>query len=312
MNIKSKVKSVRQSYRSGGAAGLSDDIAHYLSKSSKKALSSFYPSKNIFDYDWDLLIVLDGCRYDLMTSVNSEYNFANEIEKKRSVGSKTTEWMNKTFSDRYRKELKKTIYITGNPNSHKFANQKEFHLLDEVWRYGWDDELGTIPPKPITDRAISLSRSNNSQRMLLHYMQPHAPFIPDLNLGGKDSWQRITGFSDGESHNNVWKRLEQGKIDEDKVWDAYHDNLLLVLNNIQTLLNNIEAEKVVITSDHGNAMGEFGIYGHPAHTPIPSLRNVPWIKTEATDSKEYKPPTWIRDEPKQSVEDLLHDLGYKN
>ena len=35
-----------------------------------------------------------------------------------------------------------------------------------------------------------------------------------------------------------------------------------VLNDIGILLDNLDAERVVITADHGEAFGEYGILGH--------------------------------------------------
>ena len=34
---------------------------------------------------------------------------------------------------------------------------------------------------------------------------------------------------------------------------------------------------VVITADHGEAFGEFGIFGHPCGTPLPELIVVPYL-----------------------------------
>ncbi|MGB9956469.1 PglZ domain-containing protein [Haloferax prahovense] len=270
--------------------------------------SLLYPTTNIFDRDWDLMIVLDACRLDLMCEVEQEFEFIQSVDYIYSVGSKTTEWMRNTFSKKYSQPIKDTTYVCGNPNSNKHLEPSMFGRLDEVWRYGWDDQVGALPPEPVTDKAISLSRTQDQSKMLLHYMQPHEPFLASSEFGGKDSAERIAGFSDGQ-FNSIWSRLEDGQVDESKVWEAYRENLRLILDNIRVLVNNIDAEKVVITSDHGNAFGEYGIYGHPANRPIPQLIKVPWIELSASDSGQYSPKK--REYVDESnLKSKLRDLGY--
>ena len=45
--------------------------------------------ENIFTSDWDLCIVLDACRYDLLLEVAGEYSFLSDPTSKISVDSKT-------------------------------------------------------------------------------------------------------------------------------------------------------------------------------------------------------------------------------
>ncbi|MUV88797.1 hypothetical protein GJ629_01920 [Halapricum sp. CBA1109] len=80
---------------------------------------------------------------------------------------------------------------------------------------------------------------------------------------------------------------------------------------VDLLLENVDANEVLITSDHGNAMGEYGYYGHPRWTPIKSLKEVPAVRTSATDSGEYEPSTERTEGgSNQDIEERLRDLGY--
>jgi glucan phosphoethanolaminetransferase (alkaline phosphatase superfamily) len=110
----------------------------------------------------------------------------------------------------------------------------------------------------------------------------------------------------------VWEQFRTGQLTESEVWNLYLDNLRYVLDEVELLLRNFEAESVVISSDHGNAFGEFGIYGHPPGMPFKSIRKVPWYVTSATDTKEYIPETVLSvDETKPEIVDQrLRDLGY--
>jgi hypothetical protein len=252
---------------------------------------------NIFDREWDLLLILDGCRADLLFEVAHEYQFLTEINTIRSVGSATPEWIRHTFSSEYSHEIATARYITGNPFSDDLLEPTTFEKLDEVWRDVWDEERNTIPARPITDRVIRAVRSTDSDRIIAHYMQPHEPFLSGTPL-------KVSG-----NQGSLWMALREGEFDHELFWQAYCDNLRYVLDDVALLLNNVDVEKVVITSDHGNAFGEYGVYGHPKGYPLDCLREVPWVETAATDCEGYEPEIENQDGG-DSVSQRLRDLGY--
>jgi hypothetical protein len=116
-----------------------------------------------------------------------------------------------------------------------------------------------------------------------------------------------------ESHwDSVWDRLSSDEIAQDVVWESYRENLRYVLDDVELLLENLDARTVVISADHGNAMGQWGQYGHPAGVPIAPLRNVPWVETTATDTGSYdtEPEEDRESTTTDEVRSRLKDLGY--
>jgi hypothetical protein len=53
-------------------------------------------------------------------------------------------------------------------------------------------------------------------------------------------------------------------------------------------LENVDG-RVAITADHGNLLGEWGLYGHPLSTPVPALITVPWAETTGVDQETRTP-----------------------
>ena len=263
---------------------------------------------NMFSRQWDICIVLDACRYDLIESVTSEYEFLSDLDSIWSVDSKTQAWLKKTVNRTKRKELAQTAYVTGNPFSDYVLNDNPFGKLDEVWRYAWDDDVGTVPPRPITDRAIKIGRSSEFDRLLVHYMQPHVPF---LDWENQQPLKMGNFGAEEQAVEDTWGRLRAGEVEEDGVWSAYRRNLEIVLDDIEILLNNVNAPRTVITSDHGNGMGEWGIYGHPLHMPFEPLRKVPWTSTTAQDRQTHLPEEYETITDETSIDDRLAALGYK-
>jgi hypothetical protein len=253
----------------------------------------------MWDEDWDICVVLDACRWDLVPEVDRE--FLTE-DWKYSVASSSGEWIPKTFSGR---DNSTVAYVTANPYSKTLLSKEDFFILDEVWKYGFDTDIRTIPADVVTDEAIR-AWNRDPDQLIVHYMQPHHPFIPkpmDEGLPRQDF--------DSQPWDNVWHKLRKDEVDRDEVWQGYVANLNYVLDHVETLLENTSGE-VLITADHGNLLGEFGMYAHPDWVPLPALKRVPWVKTEAENVGSYEPT----DHPSQKQEqtsrsEQLEALGYR-
>jgi glucan phosphoethanolaminetransferase (alkaline phosphatase superfamily) len=87
-----------------------------------------------------------------------------------------------------------------------------------------------------------------------------------------------------------------------------------VLDDVEILLDNINAETIIISADHGEAFGEYGILGHKIGSLHPRVRRVPWVVTSAEDTHSYTPTVDRSEASAMSREELdqqLEALGYK-
>ena len=242
---------------------------------------------SVYRREWDVLVVLDACRPDALRAVapDTEQFDAADIETVRSVGSCSSEWLERTFmTDRHRDAIGRTAMVTGNTWTDRYLSADRFALLDEVWKYAWDETVGTVPADAVTDRAIRVARKHDPRRLVVHYMQPHHPFVPDPLEG--DSGMARTGAHSGRT--SPWVLLRRGDVQKERVRTAYRKNLEYALSSVATLLENVDG-RVAVTADHGNLFGEWGLYGHPMSTPVPSLLAVPWVETTAEDHRTREP-----------------------
>ncbi len=288
---------------------------------------------NIFESDWDILIILDACRTDALREVESEYEFLQDVDQIWSVGSTSMEWMQKTFVREYEEEISNTAYITANTFSNVLTGDREklqygaikntriqqSSLGDRLINYGtvraedfahieplWADAdsndkfQSTQKPGTVTDHTVKAARNSDFDRVVAHYMQPHAPYFstskeyPELNEYEKYPF-----------------RFLKTKSEKEKVWESYIDNLRYVLDHVERLLKNADGD-VVITADHGELFGRQGIYSHIPGLPHPRLKRVPWVQTEATDTNTVNPSIKLNGvEAAQEVsEEQLEALGY--
>ncbi|MBD3279566.1 MAG: hypothetical protein GF390_02535 [Candidatus Pacebacteria bacterium] len=232
--------------------------------------------KSIFNRQdqWDVLILLDGCRYDTFKKVNF---LPGKLEKLISVESCTEDWAQASLTQTY----PAIVYVSANPFlSHyyltKHGQAKCFFHLEEVWDDGWDKQLRTVPPQIVTQAGLKMLKKYPQKKLFLHYMQPHHPFI------GKTRFQEYGWLNAHQpkpaKQKIIYELLKEGKVDRQQVIQAYEENLILVLQAIQPILDQAKNKQVVITSDHGNGFGEAGIYAHPAKLYVPELLEVPWFK----------------------------------
>lgn len=262
--------------------------------------------KPIWDEAWDVMLILDACRVDTMIQAASDFDFIESVESRYSRGSESGEWMSYNFDSRlFREELAETVYVTGNTKTVNFGDIDHFQHVDEVWRYAWNDEWGTIEAEVITDRAIQASRSLEPDRLLVHYLQPHFPLVPPAVEDLKVS----KNLFDAD-----WEAIRQDPtITKSMLQTASLANLRYVLDSVDRLLKNIDADRVIISADHANLFGEWrggGLYGHPPNTPIPLLKRVPWVETDAANTAREEPTTEASVET-GDIEDKLAALGYK-
>lgn len=287
-------------YRSEGVKGFIYMINQIWAAILRQLTPIFGEGTNIYEKDWDLLIVLDGCRVDAMNEVANEYSFLNKPDTHRSTASTSGEWMRTTFTPEYNEEIENTIYVTANQHSDKVENLPFLHFED-VYNYGWDSKREAYPADIVTDISIEKGReyADSYDRMIVHYMQPHFPSIP-------------SPIGHGNKYDNVWKGLMIGQGDTDEIWEAYIDNLRYVLRYVKILLNNVDAENVVITADHGNAKGELWTFGHTLGNPVDCVKTVPWYTTSASDTKGRIPSiSKDVDNTEESVDERLKALGYR-
>ena len=294
-------------------------------KAALLAASSRMPlGTNIFERDWDLLVVLDACRPDALREVAPEYEFVDEVDTIWSVGSATREWVANTYTRRYERTISETAIVSGNATV-KYALERGNTALesrtvdrftdwdmvdpetplciDSVWNYTPPDPWsGLVLPGVVTARAVDLGRTLDPERLVAHYMSPHMPYRA----------RAIRENRPLEPHErNPWESLRSGTPRE-VVWEAYLDETRWVLDHVGALLDNYDAEQVIITADHGELFGEQGLYAHPM-VPHPRLRRVPWVETTAIDTGEYEyqitPPEDQRIDD-DDVTDRLANLGY--
>jgi len=278
---------------------------------------------NIYERDWDVLLILDTARVDAMENVADEFDFIERVDSMRSLGSTSSEWIAKTFTTEYQQKIANTVLLSANPHvqhtlydrqfpehdkdaffaftSWDTVSPENFEYIEQPWQYATNERYDHVLPEDMNDRAISLYRERDPDRMIVHYMQPHRPHMAQAY----DEDRELT-----DAERDPFAYLKNSG-DQGHVFANHVADLEFVLETgVKPLLRNIDADTVAITADHGDGFGESWCYAHIAGDPRKQVRRVPWIETEATNHGEFEPTLTPPEDVEDKTEDRLEALGY--
>lgn len=271
---------------------------------------------DIFAEDWDTLVILDACRYDYFERCCDR---SGTLETRRSRGSATPEWVAGNFEG---KRLLDVVYVSGNGWYHRLHDELGSDLHAFVGLYGEESrsDVGTVPPSLITEEAIRAHQEYPNKRHVVHYVQPHKPYVREAD---RETFGDVSGINMHEMMNRTTFPPDVDPVC--RLREAYEANLRAVLSHVWDLVDSSAVDgRVVVSADHGELLGErsprypLREFGHPRGIDRPELVEVPWFVPDSADGSSGRRRV-VADEPDESavraVEDVdveanLRDLGY--
>lgn len=272
---------------------------------------------DVMSQDWDNLILLDACRFDFFENQNS---FDGDLRAVISKGARSWEFMEANFEGR---KLHDTIYVTANPHVGHLSDST-FYTVESLLNH-WQEDPGTVPPGEVAQAAAELHEKHPNKRLIVHFMQPHLPFLGPtadrcrdrIDLRGYRTHDEGSRYESG-SGMSWWAAARRGYISRAEIRQAYSESLEIVFRHTQELVERLDG-KSIISSDHGEMLGERisrftpRRYGHPKGLYTKELRKVPWLELPAQERRTVQSDTPIGfDRPDDTtLDDRLQALGYK-
>jgi len=207
------------------------------------------------------------------------------------------------------------VYVTANPFITEYASDS-FYRLEETWK----EELGSDNSHYDPERVLELSKETlqkyPNKRLVMHLMQPHHPFIGSSTINEKD-YEHLGDEEGWEA--SPYRALENGIYDKDEVWRGYRENLEYVIDDVLELAEEFPG-KTVVSSDHGNMIGErswpipIKMYDHGSGMGDRRVTEVPWLVIEDSERPtieegEVTEPEEEIDE--EAINERLEQLGYR-
>jgi predicted AlkP superfamily pyrophosphatase or phosphodiesterase len=291
----------------------------YISASNITTPHQDHMINTLLGRDEFVLVILDACRFDTFQRLYTEY-FEGNLQKIYNTNTYTMEYLANTWNEEY-----DLTYISGGPviSDRRFEiaewdyrPSEHFNKIVDVWNMQYEKELGVTPPEPVTNVALDFDKP----KMIVHYFQPHAPYIGEERIrNGEydyrgDSCKERNAELAAESMKQIYDKIEKDEISDEVLKRAYKSNLERVMSSVKELVSSVD-KKVVITSDHGEMLGEGDRYMHGG-SPSTSLCSLPWLEVdnikgevqEHSGGDYIKPDT--QDASDEEVQQQLKNLGY--
>jgi hypothetical protein len=274
---------------------------------------------SIHKKDWDNIVIIDSCRYDYFCKKNT---LSGNLTPFQSLGSSSSEFVRANLGNTQHHDLVVTsangwyekVYLEEGFSIHDLNEVKPEHELnknDKVYqKFAEEGRGGWVRPEPITEEAKRMVKKYPHKRHIIHYHQPHIPFIGPTGL---EHFEELPlGWGDGGHQGNL-------SVPDSLIREAYAENVEIALNAVSDLLPHLDG-KTVISADHGDLLGERGfpvpikLYAHPSGYYSDILTKVPWFVVDYDDRRRI-----VKEEPEekitvgneQSIDKRLRNLGYK-
>jgi arylsulfatase A-like enzyme len=217
-----------------------------------------------------------------------------DLDHRISKGSSSVEFIHGNFANQTHDDV---VYVTANPWFERLSND----IDTSVHATSYCD----FEPDAVTEAVLEAADTYPNKRLLVHYMQPHFPY-----LGASDTDQFV---SDGD----LQTTYRESDVSREEMWQAYLDNLALVTGEVKALFNELDG-RFVVSADHGELFGEREApipntrYGHPRGIYVDELVKVPWLTYENGPRRRIvaEPPVETENVSNSRVNENLQDLGY--
>lgn len=231
---------------------------------------------NLFDriesVEWDVLIILDACRYDTLFALADWAVVDRAVSPATATGPFLT-------GARDRGVFDDTIYISANPQSERHIPGDNIDHIP-IYNTHWNDRLRTVKADAVYDEVYDLVE--DSTRIVAHTVQPHYPHICRID---NRTFPVPNGLHPAELPVNtdeefrIQSVLSHGLVDLEDVRKSYRISVRYAwetaIRTAAKLVN--QGQTVVITADHGELFGEWGFVEHPTNVPLRALIDVPWV-----------------------------------
>jgi len=225
--------------------------------------------------DWDVMIVLDACRFDTFEKLVSagQLDILGQYSQVDSQALHTAMWYNNNW------KMENDVNLI---SGHGILWLEEFSIHKRFKRpYGFFDKnrKDWIYPEKNFKKLLEYQDLYPNEKFLVHIIPPHLPF---LGRNGKKFMQQLDVINphttEGEGNMTAYEKVTS--YGNKNGWDIpkvmYMENLAYAFEWIEKFIDLIQG-KVVITADHGELLGEGGVYGHnEGFEEI--LRSVPWFE----------------------------------
>ena len=202
------------------------------------------------------IIITDGGRADFYEQIIRESEVLSLDEYQRAYNSGvafTANWFAEMFNDQYNAWM----FHGGQPiysfktNEYNYDEREHFEEVPGYEKYNWGCDIGdTSDPESVVDIVLN----SNAKSGVIRFIQPHNPYL-GMPISSEQDAKRYT---------------------PEKLAEHYNMTYRYIIPSLNRLIDHLDG-KIIITSDHGQCLGDCDQYLHsPSHDLHEHLTDVPW------------------------------------
>jgi arylsulfatase A-like enzyme len=200
-----------------------------------------------------------------------------------------------TVAQQLKKAGYTTLAVVGNGNaSSAFGLSKGFDVFEDT-RENWK---GLPKAKQVFDLALKHLEKHKGKKKIFLFMfvvDPHDPYKPPPPY----DTMFLPGYKGKVIHNPKWEyKNNYTKAQREKIIALYDGLIRFTDDQIKDLFDGLkklgfwDEASIFVTADHGESMGEHGVYLHShhlyeTHIRIPLLIRAPWLKEKGKYSSAF-------------------------
>jgi len=200
-------------------------------------------------------------------------------------------------------------------NNQWFDGREHFKKIIDVWEYGKDEKVGFVYPEVMCEELLKTVKKYPNDRFITNFFQIHDPFLYYLRQGETGVYKKIWDSESWTKKMHKWTGLKivvNKFLNDEQLWrirknigmvsdgglnmlwakygregiiKGYTEDLKYTLTCINNTIKKLSNKKIVITSDHGERLGERGRYGH-GYKKDKEVTNVPWLEVVKNENKK--------------------------
>ena len=189
-----------------------------------------------------------------------------------------------------------------------FEPENYFKEVVDVCKTAFDERLGIVPPETMIQETKKSMRENPECKIISKYYQVHDPYLYFIDQGDIEGLEVVDYSKKDEkvhggvnikklltlvfSNETIWKWLSRigsppstgiGRLwsvyGREGIIRAYKSDMKTVLELVRDeIVSSAKDKLIVITTDHGENLGEKGMYGHGKNTR--NVIMIPWLEVD--------------------------------
>lgn len=217
-----------------------------------------------------ILIILDACRFDYFSLLHEALEWPGELIETWNQYRDTADWYRHIIAHQDNRDC---ILVVSSPIfGRRWMEPIAGAFKKLITTFDKDSVDHFARPEPTLEAAEKALILQPRSRLLIHLVPPHLPFMGEKGNAFLREHYKIPDGKPLGTHPNIYHDIQTYATKKGawrEIQEYYKENIEVGMNAILEA-SWLEGKKVIVTSDHGELIGEKNLFRHYSTT-------LPWL-----------------------------------